>query len=470
MSRYVFKLPDLGEGTVDAEIVSWRVKPGDVVCEDDVIVEVMTEKAAVEVPAPVSGRVLSTTGSPGDSVPVGAELIVIETGAADAATEAAAPSAAPKPAAAEPAPAAASQSTAPQAVAPQSTAARAAPGQPAAAQSAASQPTGSASAPSQVMPERKPPARTTPPAREPGNGRGHNGSARGGRIATSPAIRRRAHEAGIDLTQLSGSGPNGRILRQDFEAFVSGRRESRSRPSGGQPATGRDEIQEIKVIGLRRLIAQRMSESKRNIPHFAYVEEVDVTELESLRTHLNGHLPQGAATLTYLPFLVSALVRVLGSFPQCNALYDAERGVIVRHSAVHVGIATQTPDGLKVPVVRHAGTLSLWELAAEIRRVSEAARTNKATREELSGSTITVTSLGRLGGIASTPIINSPEVGILGINRAVERPMVHAGAIAVRRMMNLSSSFDHRFVDGHDAAAMIKALKEHLEHPATIFI
>ncbi len=320
------------------------------------------------------------------------------------------------------------------------------------------------------MPERKPPARTTPPAREPGNGRGHNGSARGGRVATSPAIRRRAHEAGIDLTQLSGSGPNGRILRQDFEAFVSGRRESRSRPTGGQPVAGRDDIQEIKVIGLRRLIAQRMSESKRNIPHFAYVEEVDVTELESLRAHLNRQLPQGAGALTYLPFLVSALVRVLGNFPQCNALYDAERGVIVRHSAVHVGIATQTADGLKVPVVRHAGTLSLWELAAEIRRVSEAARTNKATREELSGSTITVTSLGKLGGIASTPIINSPEVGILGINRAVERPMVHAGAIAVRRMMNLSSSFDHRFVDGHDAAAMIQALKEHLEHPATIFI
>ncbi len=452
MSHYVFKLPDLGEGTVDAEIVAWRVKPGDVVSEDDVIVEVMTEKAAVEVPAPVSGRVISTTGSPGDSVPVGAELIVIETGAADAAPEAPGPSAAPQAVAAKPA--------APQPAASPAPAARAVASQP-----AASQP-----GPSQVVPERKPPARTTPPTREPGNGRGHNGSARGGRVATSPAIRRRAHEAGIDLTQLSGSGPNGRILRQDFEAFVSGHRESRPRPTGGQPVAGRDDVQEIKVIGLRRLIAQRMSESKRNIPHFAYVEEVDVTELESLRAHLNGRLPQGAAALTYLPLLVSALVRVLANFPQCNALYDAERGVIVRHSAVHVGIATQTPDGLKVPVVRHAGTLSLWELAAEIRRLSEAARTNKATREELSGSTITVTSLGRLGGIASTPIINSPEVGILGINRAVERPMVHAGAIAVRRMMNLSSSFDHRFVDGHDAAAMIQALKEHLEHPATIFI
>jgi 2-oxoisovalerate dehydrogenase E2 component (dihydrolipoyl transacylase) len=303
------------------------------------------------------------------------------------------------------------------------------------------------------------------------NGHAHND--RPGRVATSPAIRRRAHEAGVDLSQLSGSGPNGRILRQDFEAFVSSRsgpKLVRSRPAEHRVPTSEPATEEIKVIGVRRVIAQRMSEAKRNIPHFAYVEEFDVTELESLRRHLNSKPQSGTPALTYLPFIVSALVRVLRDFPQCNAQYDSERGVIIRHRAVHVGVATQTPEGLKVPVVRDAQSLSLWELAAQMRRVTEAARANKATRDELSGSTITVTSLGKLGGIASTPIINAPEVSIIGINRAVERPMVYEGVITIRRMMNLSSSFDHRFVDGHDAAAMIQALKERIEHPATIFI
>jgi 2-oxoisovalerate dehydrogenase E2 component (dihydrolipoyl transacylase) len=307
-----------------------------------------------------------------------------------------------------------------------------------------------------------------------GHARAHGGgdAERAGRIATSPAIRRRAHEAGVDLTQLAGSGPNGRILRQDFEAFVSSRsgpKLVRSRPAELRVPT-EPETEEIKVIGIRRVIAQRMSEAKRNIPHFAYVEEFDITELESLRRHLNSKLEPGTAALTYLPFIASALVRVLRDFPQCNALYDSERGVIIRHRSVHVGVATQTPEGLKVPVVRDAQLLGLWGLAAQMRRVTEAARTNKASRDELSGSTITVTSLGKLGGIASTPIINAPEVSIIGINRAVERPMVYEGAITIRRMMNLSSSFDHRFVDGHDAAAMIQALKERIEHPATIFI
>ena len=416
MSRYVFKLPDLGEGTVEAEIVNWRVKPGDTVAEDDVLVEVMTEKAAVEVPAPVSGRVLSTTGAPGDKVPVGAELIVLET-------------------------------------------------QPDAAAQAAPAPAGSA----------------TPAMTSAGGNGAAPAAARTERVATSPAIRRRAHEAGIDLRQIAGSGPNGRIVPRDLEAYVARRApqptplraapkavpaaraaEARVAPSGA--------TEEIKVIGLRRVIAQRMSEAKRNIPHFAYVEELDVTELESLRRHLNSRLAPGAPALTYLPFLALALVRVLQNFPQCNAHYDAERGVIVRHRSVHLGVATQTADGLKVPVVHDAQGLTLWDLAAEMRRVSEAARTNKAKREELSGSTITVTSLGKLGGIASTPIINAPEVAIIGVNRALERPVVVDGAIAIRRTMNLSSSFDHRFVDGYDAAAMIQALKECLEHPATIFI
>ena len=316
-------------------------------------------------------------------------------------------------------------------------------------------------------------------AAAPGNGAGltHSTAARSGRVATSPAIRRRAHEAGIDLTQVSGSGPNGRIVRQDLDAYVARRSQLQpvqlkpaDKPAAARPRLARGGTEEIKVIGLRRLIAQRMSDSKRNIPHFAYVEEIDVTELEALRRHLNGKLEPGAAALTYLPFLVLGLVRVLEAFPQCNALYDTERAVIVRHASVHVGVATQTAEGLKVPVVRDAQSRSLWDLAAEMRRVTEAARTNKATREELTGSTITITSLGKLGGIASTPIINAPEVAIIGVNRAYERPVVLDGAIAVRRMMNLSSSFDHRFVDGYDAAAMIQALKELLEHPAAIFI
>ena len=435
MSRYVFKLPDLGEGTVEAEIVGWRVKPGDTVAEDDVLVEVMTEKAAVEVPAPVSGRVLSTTGTPGEMVPVGAELIVLETDSA--AVPVAAPASAPT-----------SSVQSPAASAADGTAAAIAPARAAAGGNGAVAAHASAS-----------------PA-----------AARSERVATSPAIRRRAHEAGIDLRQVAGSGPNGRIVPKDLQAYVARRPQPTPlRPAPkAVPAAARAAsegmTQEIQVIGVRRLIAQRMSEAKRNIPHFAYVEELDITELESLRRHLNGKLPAGAAALSYLPFLALALVRVLKDFPQCNAHYDAERGVIVRHGSVHLGVATQTPDGLKVPVVHEAQSRTLWDLAAEMRRVSEAARTNKAKREELTGSTITITSLGKLGGIASTPIINAPEVAIIGVNRAIERPVVLDGAIAIRRTMNLSSSFDHRFVDGYDAAAMIQALKECLEHPATIFI
>jgi 2-oxoisovalerate dehydrogenase E2 component (dihydrolipoyl transacylase) len=290
----------------------------------------------------------------------------------------------------------------------------------------------------------------------------------------SPASRRRAREAGIDLAQVQGSGPHGRITRQDMDAALSG-----AAPAvAGAPATRRPAMtlamrtgtEEIKVIGVRRVIANRMTDAKRNIPHFAYVEEVDVTELESLRQHLNGRVPAGSAPLTYLPFLIAALARVLEQYPQCNAWFDTERNTVIRHRAVHAGVATQTPDGLKVPVVRHAEARTLWDLADEIKRVSEAARSGKATKEELTGSTITVTSLGKLGGIVSTPIINAPEMGIIGVNKAIDRPVVLNGAITVRRIMNLSTSFDHRFVDGYDAAAMVQALKDMLEHPATIFI
>jgi len=400
MSRYVFKMPDLGEGTVTAEVVEWKVKVGDSVEEDQVIAEVMTDKAAVEIPSPVTGRVVSITGQPGEMVAVGSELIAFETSETAAAEPAVAP---PKPAAG---------------------------------------------------PASSPPAASAPAVAT--------------RVMASPATRRKAHGAGVDLATVSGSGPGGRISAQDLESVITGKGGS----AAARPAAfaARKGVEEIKIIGVRRVIAERMSAAKRNIPHFAYVEEVDVTELEALRQYLNSRQPKGAPSLTYLPFLVAALVRVLERFPQCNALHDAERNLILRHSAVHVGVATQTPDGLKVPVVKHAEARSLHDLAAEIRRVSEAARTNKASRDELMGSTITVTSLGRLGGIASTPVINAPEVAIVGVNKAVDRPVVIDGAITIRRIMNLSSSFDHRFVDGFDAAAMIQALKEKLEHPATIFI
>jgi 2-oxoisovalerate dehydrogenase E2 component (dihydrolipoyl transacylase) len=425
MTRYVFKMPDLGEGTVEAEVVAWHVKVGDFVNEDQVIAEVMTEKAAVELPSPVTGRVLSQTGAPGDMVPVGADLIVFDTDSGEEGDEV--PAAAPAAVAAG------------------------APAVPAVAVVSSPPPSVSASA-------------KAAPAREKHHGR----------VMASPATRRRAREAGIDLAQVAGSGPSGRITRQDFEAALGGSvapQVTAAPASAGVPSlaprTGTDEI---KVIGVRRVIANRMTEAKRNIPHFAYVEEVDVTELESLRQHMNGRLPAGAGSLTYLPFIAAALVRALEGFPQCNAHFDTERNVLVRHHGVHLGVATQTPDGLKVPVVRHAEARTLWDLSAEIRRVSEAARTGKAAREELTGSTITLTSLGKLGGVVSTPIINAPEMAVIGVNKAIDRPMVVAGAVTVRRMMNLSSSFDHRFVDGYDAAAMIQSLKDLLEHPATIFI
>lgn len=434
MSRVVFKLPDLGEGTVDAEIVSWRVKPGETIAEDEALVEVMTEKATVEVPAPVTGRVVSLSGAPGDRVPVGSELAVFETAApASSAVAAEVPA----------------QGSAVQGSAAEDSAARGSAADGSAAQGSAAQ-----SSAAQV-------GESTASA-EPA-------AARSGPVLTSPAIRRRAREAGVDLSEVPGSGPGGRILRGDLDARIGAQPAFGTAPAAPRAERAGD-TEEIKVIGLRRIIAERMSESARTIPHFSYVEEVDVTELERLRLHLNAKRGAGAAPLTYLPFLILALVRALAEHPECNALYDAARGVIVRHRAVHVGVATQTRDGLKVPVVRDAERKSLEELAQEIRRLSEAARVNTATRAELTGSTITVTSLGKLGGIASTPIINTPELAIVGVNRAVERPVVAGGAIAIRRMMNLSSSFDHRFIDGHEAAAMIQSLKERLEHPATIFL
>jgi 2-oxoisovalerate dehydrogenase E2 component (dihydrolipoyl transacylase) len=287
------------------------------------------------------------------------------------------------------------------------------------------------------------------------------------RVMTSPAVRRRAKEAGVDLALVSGSGVGGRISRKDLDHYLQAQATGRPMTTHKTAAAG---VQEIKVIGLRRIIAERMSKAKQEIPHFSYIEEIDITELEALRKRLNNKNGNAADRLTLLPFLGIALIRALREFPQCNATYDKQRNVLLQYEAVHLGVATQTPDGLKVPVVKHAETCELDELAKEIRRITTAARDNSAKKNELSGSTITITSLGKLGGIASTPVINLPEVGIIGVNRAVERPMVFNGQIAVRLMMNLSSSFDHRFVDGYDAAALIQRIKEMLEHPATLFL
>ena len=404
MSEYIFKLPDLGEGTVESEIGEWFINVGEQVSEEDLVGTMMTDKAAVELSSPVSGRVVKLAGEPGDIVAVGAALVVFETDATVVADveEAASPAANVEEA---PAP----------------------------------------TAPSSPAPRK--------------------------RVMTSPAVRLRAKNAGIDLALITGSGSGGRITRADFEQYAGTANGHDRAPEPLQqkplPVT---ETKEIKVIGLRRIIADRMATASREIPHFTYVEEIDITEVEALRKHLNNKKTDPSERLTILPFLGLALIRALRNFPQCNATYDKDRNVILQHGAVHLGIATQTSDGLKVPVVRHAESRSVDDLAAEIRRVSEAARNNSIKRDGLSGSTITITSLGKLGGIVSTPVINMPEVGIIGVNRAVERPVVLNGQVAVRLMMNLSSSFDHRFVDGYDAAAMIQSIKEMLEHPATIFL
>ena len=416
MSEYIFKLPDLGEGTVESEIAEWFIAVGDQVNEEDVVGSMMTDLAAVDLSSPVSGKVVKLAGEPGDIVAVGAPLVVFETDAAPAA---------------EPAPAAKDEKAGKK---------RAKPEQPAPA--------------AEPQPAPQPQAATLDRKR----------------VMTSPAIRRQAKELGVDLEAVPGSGPGGRISRTDFEQYIKRQAVAGVAPQAPSAATPTAATTEVKVIGLRRIIAERLAAAKREIPHFAYVEEIDITELEALRKHLNSKRTDPSERLTLLPFLGLALIRALRDFPQCNTTYDKDRNVLLRHGAVHLGIATQTPDGLKVPVVRNAHALTMDALATEIRRVSQAAKDNSAKKEELSGSTITITSLGKLGGIGSTPVINQPEVAIIGVNRAVERPVVVNGQVAVRLMMNLSSSFDHRFVDGYDAAAMIQRIREMLEHPATLFV
>ena len=416
MAKYVFNLPDVGEGVVEGEIVKWNVKPGDTVKEDEPLVELMTDKATVAIPSSVNGKVVSTTGKPGDMVPVGAELIVFEV-SGDGPSE---PEPEPEP---EPQPEPAAPEPKPE---------------------------------PKTEPAPKPAAPTPPPTV----------ASTGTKPLASPAVRRRAREAGVDLSQVTGTGPAGRISHDDLDTFISGGGRLAAVQSGVK-MTG---VEEVPVIGLRRKIAEKMSISKRNAAHFSYFEEVDVTELESLRQHLNSTRSDNQPKLTYLPFIIQALVKAARKFPQCNAIYDEEKGVVFRHQALHVGISTQTDDGLMVPVIKHAESRDVWDTASELIRVTTAAREKTATVDDLTGSTITITSLGAMGGLGATPIINHPEVSIVSIHAARDRAVARDGEVVVRKMMNLTSSFDHRIVDGYDGALLIQELKSMLEYPATIFM
>ena len=426
MGTYAFKLPDIGEGVVEGEVVEWMVSVGDTVKEDDPILSVMTDKATVEIPSPVDGKVIKIIGEPGDILPVGEVCIEFEVdgaGNASSSTDEVEPT--PEPVA-EPAPI--KEEVKPEPVA-------------------------------EKAPE--PVAAPAPVAR-----------AAGTKALASPAVRQRAREANIDLQIVAGSGPGGRISHADLDRHIAGGASGASSfaPVGASLKTKLTGTEEVKVIGLRRKIADSMMSSYSTIAHFSYFEEVDITALEELRQHLNSTRPEGAPKLTYLPFIMQALVKALKESPECNALYDDEANVVTRHQAIHLGIATQTDRGLYVPVVKHVEAMDIWQSASEMVRVTSATRDGKATADELSGSTFTITSLGRLGGLGATPIINKPEVGILGVHNAKERAVVRNGQIVVRRMMNLSSSWDHRVVDGHDGATLVQKVKTLLENPATIFM
>jgi 2-oxoisovalerate dehydrogenase E2 component (dihydrolipoyl transacylase) len=441
MGIHVIKMPDIGEGIAEVELVAWHVKIGDMVAEDQPLADVMTDKATVEIPAPVVGRVVALGGDVGQVMAVGGELIRLEVegegnlkpGADAPPAKAAAAPAAAQPAAAAPAPQ----------PAPAPKAEPAAPAKPAAPPAAPAKPARQASA---------------AVARQPGD-----------KPLASPAVRKRAWDLGIELRYVQGSGPAGRILHEDLDAYLQGQGGG-AQARGGVAYAERNDEENVPVIGLRRKIAQKMAESKRRIPHFSYVEEIDVTELEELRASLNQKWGATRGKLTLLPLLARAMVVALRDFPQINARYDDEGGVVTRYGAVHIGIATQSDGGLMVPVMRHAEARDLWSMAAEIVRLAEAVRTGSASRDELSGSTITITSLGPLGGIVTTPVINHPEVGIVGVNRIVERPAIRNGAVVARKLMNLSSSFDHRVVDGMDAARFIQAVRALLEQPALLFV
>jgi 2-oxoisovalerate dehydrogenase E2 component (dihydrolipoyl transacylase) len=422
MGIRIIKLPDVGEGVAEAELVEWHVKVGQSVLEDQLLAAVMTDKATVEIPSPVAGTVVALGAEVGGVLAVGAELVRLEV-AGEGNEEVVA---APREAATPPA-------RAPAAPAPP----------PMPAPTAPSAPTASVT--------RAPLGPPRPAGEKP---------------IASPAVRRRAREAGVDLRQVRGTGPAGRIGQEDLDAFLRGG--LKTAKSGARVAN--TEVETVKIIGLRRRIAQKMAESKRRVAHFSYVEEVDVTALEELRATLNSENRQDRPRLTLMPFLMQALVKAVADFPEMNALYDDEAETLERHGGVHIGIATQTPSGLMVPVVRHCESLSLWDCAAEVQRLAEAAREGRATRAELTGSTITITSLGALGGIVTTPVINRPEVAIIGPNKQVVRPVWQGAQFVPRTMMNLSSSFDHRVIDGYVAARFVQRIKGLLEAPATIFI
>ena len=452
MGIHVIKMPDLGEGIAEVEVVAWHVQPGDTVKEDQVLADVMTDKATVEIPSPVAGVITSLGGAIGQALAVGAELIRLEVdGAGNYSGEKAKQ---------EPVKSAAATAPAEEVAEPQLEAVAAG---DAVAPVARAAPAPSARPPARpaAQPAAKPAARSAPgqsPTR-----------AEGEKPLAPPAVRQRAWDLGIELQFVQGSGPAGRITHADLDAHVEGRRHG-----GGAGADERYSEQHgehaTQIIGLRRKIAEKMQEAKRNIPHFTYVEEVDVTELEALRIQLNARYGAERGKLTLLPLLMRAVVLALRSYPMMSARYDDEANTLTTYDGAHIGIAAQTDNGLMVPVVRHAESRDPWSSAAEIARLAEAARSGKATRDELTGSTITITSLGALGGIVTTPVINRPEVAIVGVNRIVDRPVIRDGAMVARKMMNLSSSFDHRVIDGMVAAQFVQAIRGYLEFPATLFV
>jgi 2-oxoisovalerate dehydrogenase E2 component (dihydrolipoyl transacylase) len=434
-ANHIFKLPDVGEGTAEAELVGWHIKVGDVVAEDQIVADIMTDKATVELTSPVSGIVVALHGEPGQQVAVGGPLVSFKVEGKGNVVSAPLSSADGRGAGGE-------------------------------GDSAAKRPAAALATPNPTLP--------------PSRGKGSSGSAEGSRQLSdrsqrplaSPAVRDRARDLGIDLRFVPGSGPAGRIDHGDLDAFVAsgGTPSSVGGSSTGSTYARAEGTTEVRIIGIRRKIAEKMAESVRRIPHITYVEEIDVTALEDLRAHLNATKSKDQPKLTLLPFLARAMVVALRDQPTINSHYDDEAGILTTHAGVHIGIAAQTPNGLMVPVVRHAEARDPWDTALEIGRVSSAAKDGSAKREDLTGSTITITSLGTLGGVIHTPIINHPEVAIVGPNKIAERVVVKNGQMVVRKMMNLSSSFDHRIVDGHDAAVFVQRIKTLLENPATLWM
>lgn len=459
MGKFTFNLPDIGEGIAEAEIVAWHVKPGDRVEEDQQIADMMTDKATVEMESPVAGTVVEVAGEAGEVIAIGSMLVVIETeGEGAGEPELPAP---PVSAAVEER----IEAENPDAGDADRVMASDTSGTP---ESVRAEPVEAPSFTSSALPKVESSRSASGSASQPtSSGRTGEGGSVAPKVLASPAVRARARDLGIDLAEVKPA-EDGRLRHADLDAFLS-------YSSGGHAPAGRTRADEqVKVIGMRRRIAENMAAAKRHIPHFTYVEEIDVTDLETLREQLNAN--RGAKPkLTLLPLIITAICKALPDFPMINARYDDEAGVVTRHGAVHLGMATQTEAGLMVPVIRDAQAKNLWQLATEIGRLAEAARSGKATSAELSGSTLTVTSLGPLGGVATTPVINRPEVAIIGPNRIVERPMFVSDGmggerVAKRKLMNLSISCDHRVVDGWDAASFVQALRRLLETPALLLI